>query len=168
MPGPHTGSLSGQCSDTPRHSNKDIERNDDAEMLADRDFVLSTTNWTGKPVTDGVCVGVGDCDAEVVAEAGLGEEDAVGVCDCEVLDAQVTFTALRDTPRYGETGSQLLKSKLMKLPFTSATPLAGKWSEKELDTLHHRTEETDENTTAYWEPNMPLVSGNRPLRASVT
>lgn len=54
LPGPHTGSLSGQWSDTPRHTDEDIERNDDTEMLADSDFVLSITNWTGKPVTDGV------------------------------------------------------------------------------------------------------------------
>jgi hypothetical protein len=54
LPGPHAGSLSGQWSDTPRHTDEDIERNDDAEMLVDSDFVLSTTNWTGKPVTDGV------------------------------------------------------------------------------------------------------------------
>jgi hypothetical protein len=87
-----------------------------------------------------------------VAEAGLGDKDAVAVCDCVVLDAHVTFMALRDTPRYGLTGDQPIKSKLMKLPLTTATPLVGTRSDEELDALHQSTGETEENTTAYCEP----------------
>ena len=47
-------------------------------------------------------------------------------------------------------------------------PLVGSRSEEELDTLHHSTGETEENTIAYCEPKTPLVSGNKPLKARVT
>lgn len=91
-PGPHAGSDSGQVMDTACH--EPGERTRPAPPARETAFarppVLSMTFWSGKPVAEGVCEGVGVIDDD-------------GVCEREMVCEAVVAGVLLGVPlRVGE------------------------------------------------------------------